>query len=328
MPIVHLTNQKSFEASPDVSILDAAKQAGLVLEHSCRSGRCRSCRTQVLAGTVIALKPDLSLSPEERQAGWVLTCANAAAEDVRIDAEDLGLPADIVLKTLPCRIDTIEHLAPDVMGVVLRLPPNTQWRYLPGQYIDVIWRDVRRSYSIANAPRADSKIELHIRKVDGGAMSAYWFDQARPNDLLRFKGPRGTFFLREVAGLDLVFLATGTGVAPIKAMLTDLTLRPAEAQPRSVQLFWGGRYRPDLYWQPSFPTLNLSFTPLLSRADGQWTGAQGYVQHALIQSHPEWARTTVYACGSASMIDRARAVLAEAGLPTAHFLSDAFVSSN
>lgn len=328
MPLVRLSNDKTFEAAPELSVLDAAHQAGLVLEHSCRSGRCRTCRAQVLSGDVIPLKPDLSLSDEEHRQGWILTCANAAATDLHLDASDLGMPADIVVKTLPCRIDRLERWAPDVVGVVLRLPPNTAWRYLPGQYVDVIWRDVKRSYSIANAPREDGKLELHIRRVEGGAMSAYWFEQAKVNDLLRFEGPRGTFFLRETADLDLAFLATGTGIAPIKAMLTELAARPSAQQPRSARLFWGGRHRSDLYWQPLDLAPSIDYTPLLSRADAQWNGAQGYVQHALLQRHPDWSRTAVYACGSASMIDSARVVLAEAGLPASRFFCDAFVSSN
>jgi CDP-4-dehydro-6-deoxyglucose reductase len=329
MATVTLSNSKTFDASPDVSLLDAAKDAGIVLEHSCRSGRCRSCKAQVVSGSTIPIKPDLALKPDERSAGWVLTCATAAKTDLRLDIEDLGLPPDITVRTLPCRVDSIERPAPDVVQVVLRLPPNAALRYLPGQYIDLIGRDgLKRSYSIANAPDASNKIELQVRQVPGGAMSAYWFEQAKVNDLLRFEGPRGTFFLRDVAGLDLVFLATGTGVAPFKAMLGELATRAADARPRSIRLFWGGRHRPDIYWTPHFADLPLQFVPLLSRADTEWNGAQGYVQHAMLQSHPEWSRTAVYACGSPAMIDSAKAVLDEVGLPRGRFFSDAFVSSN
>jgi len=329
MAIVHLSNDKTFEAPSDVSLLDAARSAGLVLEHSCRSGRCRSCKAQVVSGRTIPIKPDLSLQPEERSAGWVLTCATAAATDLRLDIEDLGLPADIAVKTLPCRVDSIEQLAPDVLKVVLRLPPNAAMRYLAGQYIDVIGQGgLKRSYSIANVPDDDGKLELHIRQVKGGPMSAYWFEQAKPNDLLRFEGPRGTFFLRDTAGVDIVFLATGTGVAPIKSMLGELARRDSTHKPRSVKLIWGGRHRADLYWQPDFAALGLCFMPILSRADDSWTGAQGYVQHALLQSHPDWSNTAVYACGSPAMIDSARIVTAEAGLSPKRFFWDAFVSSN
>ncbi len=329
MPIVTLANHKQFEAAPGVAILDAARSAGIVLEHSCRTGRCGTCKTPVREGRTIPLFPETSLTRTEREAGMVLTCARSAAEDLHLDIEDLP-GGDIPLKTLPCRIDALERLAPDVLQVRLRLPPNAALRYLAGQAIDVIGKDgLRRSYSIANAPAAADgqagKLDLHIRKVDGGAFSRYWFVDAKTNDLLRLEGPRGTFFLRDVAGLDLVFLATGTGIAPIKAMLDDLVLRPADAQPRSIALLWGGRVRSDLYWQPEHT--GLAYTPVLSRAEAAWDGARGHVQDVLLQAPRDWARTVAYACGSEAMIDGARARLVAAGLAPQRFLYDAFISS-
>ncbi|MBS0448194.1 MAG: 2Fe-2S iron-sulfur cluster binding domain-containing protein [Proteobacteria bacterium] len=325
MPTVTLANDKRFEAAAGVAILDAARTAGIVLEHSCRTGRCGSCKTPVRQGRTIPLFPEAGLTRQERDAGMILTCARSATEDVVIDTEDLP-GGDIAVKTLPCRIDALERLAPDVLRVRLRLPPTAALRYLPGQSIDVIGREgLRRSYSIANAPTADGKLELHIRQVDGGAFSRYWFDAAKAGDLLRLEGPLGTFFLRDAAGLDLVFLATGTGIAPVKAMLEDLAARPADAQPRSVRLLWGGRVRGDLYWQPQHP--GLAYTPVLSRADAAWDGARGHVQDVLLQSPPDWSRAAVYACGSEAMIAGARERLVAAGLAPRRFLYDAFTSS-
>ena len=160
-----LSNGKTFEAPAATSLLDAAKAAGLVLEHSCRSGRCSSCKTRLLSGAVAPIKPDLSLSEAERAQGWILTCASAAASDVSLDIEDLGLPADIVVKTLPSRIASLQRLGPDVIKVELRLPPGTVFRYLPGQSIDVIAKDgLRRSYSLASIRKPGANPELHIRE--------------------------------------------------------------------------------------------------------------------------------------------------------------------
>jgi CDP-4-dehydro-6-deoxyglucose reductase len=335
MPTIHLANDKTFDAAAGVSVLDAARQAGLVLEHSCRSGRCGSCKARLLGGRVTALKPDLALSAAEREAGWALTCISAAASDLELDIEDLGLPADLTARTLPCRIDSIERLAADIAVVRLRLPPTAALRWLAGQYVDVIGPGgVRRSYSIANDAAADpAKLELHVRRVEGGVLSDYWFGRAQSNDLLRLHGPLGTFFLRDTAGLHLVLLATGTGIAPIKALLGELALRPAAQQPRSVALWWGNRHAADLYWSPDTVLRGeaepaLAYTPVLSRADAAWTGARGHVQQVLLQRPYPWAETVVYACGSPAMIDGARAALTAAGLPARRFLSDAFVSSD
>lgn len=281
---IRLANGKRFVASSDSTLLDAAIAAGLTLEHSCRTGRCGSCKTRVLQGRTARLRADSCLSAAEHADGWVLSCADAAHSDLTLDTEDLAALDGIFARTLPARIHTIEPLSEDVVRVVLRLPPNAALRYLAGQYVNLIGRDgLRRSYSIANAPGAAGTLEFFIRRVDGGAMSAYWFGEAAVNDLLRIDGPRGSFYLRPVVERDLVLLATGTGIAPIKAMLESLALQAAGTLPRSVHLLWGGRSTADLFWQPGFATLPLQFTPALSRAGDGWLGARGHVQQVLLR---------------------------------------------
>jgi CDP-4-dehydro-6-deoxyglucose reductase len=231
------------------------------------------------------------------------------------------------VQILPCRIAALERLSADVVKVALRVPPTSQFNSYPGQYIDIIgFGGLRRSYSIANAG-ANGHIELHVRQVDGGAMSAYWFHQAQANDLLRLNGPLGTFFLRDIAGLDLVFLATGTGIAPVKAMLESLAVRSDEFRPRTIAVYWGGRTEQDLYWDPAKLEVEHRFIPVLSRAQGDWAGTRGYVQHALLADNPVLQQTSVYACGSDAMIRSAREMLTAAGLPERRFHSDAFVCS-
>lgn len=124
-----------------------------------------------------------------------------------------------------------------------------------------------------------------------------------------------------------MLLATGTGIAPVKALLETLAAGPADALPRAVRLLWGGRTPADLFWSPAFPTLPLHYTPVLSRADAGWSGARGHVQHVLLAASPDLAITDVYACGSPQMIANARTALVAAGLASRRFFSDAFVSS-
>lgn len=329
MSIVTLSNHKSFTADPGKSLLDCAKSQGIVLEYSCRTGRCGVCKANVLQGDTEVVQPELALTEEERACGAILTCCRAAVTDVELDIEDLGLLADIQIKTMPCRLDILERLADDVLRVVLRTPPKSALFYLPGQYIDVIGKDgVRRSYSIANAVREDAKLELHIRHVPDGVMSQYWFGEAQANDLLRLEGPLGTFCLRGASTTNLVFMATGTGIAPVKAMLEALSAAPETLRGKCIYVYWGGRTEQDLYWQPDFPSLGLTYRPVLSRADTQWPGATGYVQQAVLAESLDLADTSVYACGSEAMIHAARELLTQAGLPLKHFHSDAFVSSN
>jgi len=328
MPYVTLANAKKFVAANDKTILVEASANGIVLEYSCRTGRCGVCKAQVVHGETHPVRSEEALTAEELQSGMILTCCRAADTDVELDIEDLGRLAEIATKTVPCRIDSLERLAPDVVQVVLRLPPASKINYLPGQYVDVIWQGARRSYSIANAPQADGKLTLQVRHVEQGLLSQYWFNEAKVNDLLRLEGPLGTFCLRTVEPRNLVFLATGTGIAPVKAMLEELAVSPELTLGKSIHVYWGGRSTHDIYWQVGPGGLSLKFVPVLSRPSPDWGGRRGYVQHALLEDHVDLTDAVVYACGSDDMIHSAREQLTSAGLHPKKFYSDAFVSSN
>lgn len=327
MSSVELANSVAFDCLEGQTILDSGRKQGVVLEHSCRTGRCGICKVRVIRGETKVETPEQSLGEIEADKGYILTCCRSAVSDIKLDATDLGRLATLKVQTLPARIDSLAKLADDVLEIVLRTPPTSQFDFLPGQYIDVIGPGgIRRSYSIANAPRDDGRITLHIRKVHGGEMSAYWFEQAKQNDLLRFEGPLGTFCLRELPVSRLVLLATGTGIAPIKAILEELQDDSGAAKYERIHLYWGGRFMPDLYWQPIFEGLPLTFTPVLSRVlGGNWRS--GYVQNAVLLDDLPLEHSVVYACGSEVMIHDAKETLLRAGLKPGNFLSDAFVQS-
>jgi CDP-4-dehydro-6-deoxyglucose reductase len=326
---VRLADGHSFTALQDASILQSAHIAGVLLEHSCDTGRCGSCRTRMLSGSVKTLKDTSGLTPSEQGSGWILTCAHAPASDIHLDTAALGAGPTAVARTFPARIASLDLLAPDVIRTRLRLPPSADFRFRAGQHIELIGPGgTQRLYSIANPPGADQHVELHIRRVADGVLSRYWFNEARPHDLLRLRGPLGSFSLRLLAGLHLVLLATGTGVAPILSMLGELAQRPSEEQPLSSTLYWGGRVADDLYAGPqlgSHPALR--FVPVLSRTHQVWSGPRGHVQDVLLAERANLTQTVVYACGSAPMILDARAALAAQGLPEGRFHADAFVSS-
>lgn len=328
MPVITTTFGKSFSQAEGQTILDAAAKAGVVLPYSCKTGRCSTCKCKVLKGQSLAKVDELGLSDAEKADGWVLSCARTATTELSVEVEDLtgaNLPK---VQTQPARITSLEKLAPDVLRVRLRLPPTCHFDYLPGQYIDVIGPGgVRRSYSIANAPTTEKQLELHVRAVEGGVMSRYWFEAAMINDLVRLNGPLGSFFLRPLQGLNLVFLATGTGIAPVKSMIEQLATSADSEQPLSITVYWGGREGEDHYFGLVGLHPKLRYIPVLSRPNQDWAGASGYVQDAMLNDAPDLARTVVYACGSDVMIHGAKAKLMEAGLSAQRFYSDAFVSS-
>jgi CDP-4-dehydro-6-deoxyglucose reductase, E3 len=328
MPNVTLASGAHFSADTGISLVDAAARAGFAFPYSCKTGRCSTCKCKVIEGETIALEPETGLSELEKAEGWILACVRSAQTDLRLDVDCLEGVTLPPIKMLPSRISSIERLANDVVRVVLRLPPTAAFEFIPGQYVDLIGpNNVRRSYSLASADAQSKQIEFHIRAVEGGAFSEYWFSQAKPNDLLRLNGPLGTFFLRDTQDIDLIFLATGTGIAPVKAILEALSTLPAEKVPRSVKVLWGGRTQQDLYFNVRAIPGKYEYMPVLSRADEAWAGARGYVQQVLLDSSPDLKNSAVYACGSDSMIHSAKTLLIDAGLPAHRFYSDAFVSS-
>ena len=254
MPTVTLTSGKSFKFNEGTTILESSSHSMVPLPYSCKVGRCSTCKCKVLSGETVPLKAELGLSEREINEGWILSCVRAAKNDVVLQVEDLEGIGLLHSKTYPCRISHIEKLAPDVVMIKLRLPPNINFDFMPGQYIDISGKDgIRRSYSLANESFLDKQLELHIRGVSGGIMSEYWFNSAKVNDLLRINGPLGTFFLRpSVAQRDLILLATGTGFAPIKAMLETLAKSPQQIRPKSITAYWGSRKVDDFYLDLNF----------------------------------------------------------------------------
>ena len=171
MTKITLSSGINFNAAPEASILDAAVQAQVSLPYSCKTGRCSTGKCKVISEVTTALQPEYGLTDEEKLGGWILSCVRSAETNLVLEVDDLGGVILPPVKTLPCRINQIEHLAPDVIRVYLRLPPTADFSFMPGQYINVIGPGgTRRSYSLANARFSDKLLELHIRAVEGGAI--------------------------------------------------------------------------------------------------------------------------------------------------------------
>lgn len=326
---VSLLNDLSFLCRGDISLLEAAREAKISLEYSCRNGQCGTCKTKVLTGSTKILQDESTLTGDDLKAGYILTCCRSATSDIQLDIENIERLNGIQTKISPCRINAIKYLNDNVISIILRLPHGNELNYLAGQYIDVISKNgLRRSYSLANSLRSDGKLELHIQKVLDGEMSDYWFNSAKVNDLLRIEGPLGTFCFRPNLPENLIFLSTGTGIAPVKALLEELEANPNLVEKKNIYVYWGGRSETDFYWHPTFENIKLKFIPVLSRSIENWNGRLGYVQQAVIDDSIDMRKSAVYACGSNSMILSARKLLIESGLDENSFYSDAFVSSN
>lgn len=318
---------KRFTASPAQSLLDAGLAAGLCLPYQCRTGDCGSCKAVVVAGEVERLPAAWPLDEAALAAGHCLLCRTRARAAVTLDcAEVQGVPG-IPPRRLTVRIAALERPAADVAVLRLQLPAGQTLAYLAGQYVDVLLRDGRRrSYSLAAAPGADEQLELHIRHRPGGAFTDLVFGSLKVRDMLRLEGPFGSFHLRDT-GAPMILLATGTGMAPIKAII-EQARRSGLQRPATV--YWGGRRREDLYchdlleqWGRELPWLR--YVPVLSAPGPDWRGCVGRVQDAAMADVSDLSAHEVYACGSAQMVEAARReFVARCGLAERAFHADAF----
>ncbi len=328
-----LPSGHTFTVEDHETILEAGLRQGLGLPYGCRDGACGACRGKVVEGDVDhGSYQSGALSEQDKVQGYALFCCARPKGDIAIEVREVTGMGDIPVKTLPCRVEKIDKIH-DVAILKLKLPVSERLQFRAGQYIDILMKDgKKRSFSIANAPHEEGFIELHIRHQPGGSFSEYVFTTMKEREIMRFKGPQGTFFLREDSDKPIIFVASGTGFAPIKGIVEHARQIGLN---REMVLYWGARTKADLYmaghaseWQAGMP--NFTFIPVLSDAlpEDAWQGRTGYVHEAVLADFDSLAGYQVYACGAPVMVEAAhRSFIAERGLPEDEFYSDAFFLS-
>ncbi len=223
------------------------------------------------------------------------------------------------------RITALERLGADVARLFLQLPANSGFSYRAGQYLDILHEGAGRSFSIACAPRSDGLLELHIRRIPGNPFTDFVFETLTVGAELTIAGPFGRFALQPPGPRHRLFLAGGTGFAPIKSFIeTHLRQCPAA----TASLYWGARSSRDLYlhaqacqWQRE---QGLRYVPVLSEEEAGWRGRSGLVHEALLADWPELSGCEVYASGPPAMIEAARQACLAQGLAAEHFYREIY----
>jgi CDP-4-dehydro-6-deoxyglucose reductase len=324
---------REFEVAEGQPILQAAIDAGIGLPYGCRDGACGSCKCKRVSGTIeLGVHQQRALSDAEWAEGYTLTCVARALSDLVLESRQVTSVGQFPVKKMPCRVLSIERPAADVAILKLQLPANERLQYHAGQFIEFILRDgARRSYSMASAPHEEGPLELHVRHMPGGKFTDHVFGAMKERDILRLEGPFGSFYLREDSDKPVVLLASGTGFAPIKALISHARQRGCT---RPMTLYWGGRRPQDLYmhaWceQQAAEWPMLRYVPVVSDAlpEDAWTGRTGFVHRAVLQDFPDLSGHQVYACGAPIVVDSARRdFVAQCALPPDEFFADSFTS--
>ena len=332
------TSGKQFTVSQDETVLEAALRQGIKLPYGCKNGACGSCRGKVLEGQIRhSQHSESALSKIDETAGGILFCCSYPQTDLLIEAREVQGAGDIAIRKVPCRVNTIHKPSEDVAILKLQLPAAERFQFLAGQYLEFLLKDgQRRAYSIANAPEQEGPLELHIRHLPGGLFTDFVFAAVTPalkeKDILRFEGPLGSFFLREDSQKPIIFVAAGTGFAPIKSIVEQMQAKKID---RPVELYWGGRRPNDLYlddlcrtWEQTIP--NFKYIPVISDGtpEDAWRGRTGFVHQAVIDDHPNLKDFQVYACGAPVMVNAARNDFStKCHLPEEEFFADSFTNA-
>ena len=324
---------RAFSVEPSETLLAGGIRQGVGLPYGCKDGACGSCKCKKISGTVVhGNHQDKALSAAEEAAGMVLTCCATATSDLVLESRQVSLEGALPVRKMPARISSMLRASPDVIQLQLQLPASESFQYRAGQYLDVLLRDgARRSYSMANAPHTGPALELHIRHMPGGRFTDLVFGSMKERDIVRIEGPMGSFFLREDSDKPLVLLASGTGFAPIKALIEHMQERQIT---RPATLFWGGRRPHDLYMDDWVRTqcsamAHLSYVPVVSDAmpEDNWQGRTGFVHQAVLEDIPDLSGYQVYACGAPVVVESAQRDFSDlAGLDEDEFFADAFTS--
>jgi CDP-4-dehydro-6-deoxyglucose reductase, E3 len=329
-------SNRQFSVQPDQFILASGIAQGIGLPYGCKDGACGSCKCKKISGMVEhGPHQSKALSAEEEENGFVLTCCAKPLSDVVLESKQVTEAGAFPIKKMPSRVMALEKLSHDVMRVKLQLPANDVVQYHAGQYVEFLLRDgSRRAYSMSNAPHtldaSAPMIELHIRHTPGGKFTDHVFGAMKEKEILRIEGPYGSFYLRE-STKPIVMVASGTGFAPIKALIEHMQFKNIT---RPTVLYWGGRRPADLYldaWvkERLAEMPNLSYVPVVSNAlpeDG-WTGRTGFVHQAAMQDVADMSGHQVYACGAPIVVDSAqRDFVGQRSLPTDEFYADSFTT--
>lgn len=324
----------SFSVAPHETVLGAALEAGFNLPYGCRNGACGACKGKIIEGEVEhgEYQPG-TLTEAEKEVGQALFCCAKPLTDLVIECREVSTNNGIRPRIMPARVQQMKQLSYDVMALSLKLPSNERMQFLAGQYIEFLLKDgKRRAFSLANAPHDDGLLELHLRLIAGGQFTKYVFSEMQEKAILRLEGPFGSFYLREDSAKPIIFVAGGTGFAPIKGIIEHMLHHGMQ---RRIVFYWGARSRQDLYmnalpeqWQAEHP--HFSYIPVLSEplAEDDWQGREGLVHQAVLQDFADLSAYQVYCCGAPAMVETAHVEFQRHGMLEHEFFSDAFTFAN
>jgi propane monooxygenase reductase subunit len=322
------------EVDEEQTVLRAAFDQGLMLMHGCKEGQCSACKSFLLDGDDVELDKysTFALPDFEREEGFTLLCRAHVYEDVTIEL--LNYDEEILRSGLPV-VDAAAQVAAnvpvtrDMRHLVLNLVSSDDFKFFPGQYVDITVPGTNevRSFSMANTSARESRQLEFIIKIYPDGLFSGCLEQLKVGDRLELSGPFGVFTLRDAPDTDLVFVGGGAGMAPILCLLRSMAERGIN---RKAVYYYGARRRDDLCFEDELRALeqtlpNFRYVPALSEEG--WDGETGMITDVVARSETSLAKAHAYVCGPPPMVEAAVPLLTRLGIPEKHVYWDKFTTT-
>jgi propane monooxygenase reductase subunit len=321
-----------FEVDEDETVLNGAFRQGLMLMHGCKEGQCGACKSFLLDGEVdLDRYSNFALPDYELDEGWTLLCRAHAVSDLEVELinyDEEILQSGVELRTARARVEAIEPLTRDIRRLVLSVVDG-ELPFRSGQYVDIgiPGTDESRSFSMANLPSDDGRLEFMIKLYPDGLFSSLLADGAlQVGDELDVTGPYGVFTLRE-NDRPILFIGGGAGMAPILSLLRSMAERGVA---RPAVYYYGAREEQDLFHLEELNGLEtmlpgFRFVPALS--DSDWEGETGLITDVVERSEQGLDGVDAYLCGPPPMVDAAQEMLMRLGVDEARIHYDKFTTT-
>ncbi len=323
------------EIDEDQNVLRAAAEQGIMLMHGCKEGQCSSCKSFLLEGDDVELDrySTFALPDFEREEGFTLLCRAHVYEDVTIEL--LNYDEDMIRSGLPIKEALAEVVANipvthDMRHLVLKLVDTDDFKFFPGQYVDIVvpGTDETRSFSMANtSARESGQLEFVIKIYPDGLFSHFLDSKLQVGDRLSLTGPFGVFTLRDAPDTDLIFVGGGAGMAPILCLLRSMAERGIT---RKAVYYYGARRRGDLCFEDELRALeqalpDFRYVPALS--EDEWDGETGLITDVVARLTGDIRGAHAYVCGPPPMVEAAVPLLTRLGVPEKHVYWDKFTTT-
>ncbi len=311
------------------SLLDTLRRAGIEVPTSCENGVCATCKGRILAGSVNY--PDIEpsgLMPDEEAQGEALFCCAYPKTDCLVDHPELLLPGESPARFFKVNVNKIWEITSQVMGIELNIDSPVSFKFLPGQYLELIIGSHRYPFSMTNQLNDKNNPNQHLLTIhkihQDSNLENKLLSELKSAERLMIYGPKGRAYLRKDWPGDFIFIAGGGGITPMLSMIPTLLDAPKDS--RNIYLYWGAKNSELLYEKKLFEDLasehaNFYFIPVCSETP-EINIQYGFVHEVFLKDFSKFNNPLIYTAGPPLMVQKIKEGLVDLNFSMERLLGD------